>query len=510
MYATQQVSHSGLTSLCLAMISVLATVHAGYAAAPPSCNRDPVRADRVALVIGNSAYTDPVSGTKDAIDMACYLKQVGFTVIGPNLDGDHDSMEQWLTQFSDQIKEAKSVVFYFSGHGLQDDHGESYLLPVSTSFQRSMLISLTRVLRALNHALQRDAVKIVVLDACRTEVVLEPAGRELKPGLAKLEDETLGRNTIVAYATLYNQTAPSANPDENSPYTAVLLKYLREPGLEIRELFNRVSREVAQKQVSPWDEGGQNFDHSYYLREAVKIKARIVRADDNVLLLINHRAVLSGQSGQESHDPLDLQAGDNAIEVQVFNDRTYRNFHTWESAEGWKYELEFLDADGKRLSGAHWVEDGEDVVFKDGPHHGKWFTAARTGFYVDPGTAELRLGAPDQGIWKREGEPTYALDAALLCKMQVLPPLQLIGRSQAAYLLVGGPRSLAGKVNACFSGSVRAGIIEKAAAAAIRGGFGAAVDKVETPQACAADHLWYALEDHPPNDPELKNVPDCG
>src|SRR4051794_10638599 len=49
--------------------------------------------NRIALVMGNTAYGgDDVSGRTDALAMADYLTQIGFTVLPPVLDGDLDAM----------------------------------------------------------------------------------------------------------------------------------------------------------------------------------------------------------------------------------------------------------------------------------------------------------------------------------------------------------------------------------------------------------------------------------
>jgi caspase domain-containing protein len=505
MYTLSIKTHRGLRCLGLSAGLLAGLTGAAWAEVPASCVGDPIRAERVALVIGNSEYPEPVSGTKDAIDMACYLQQLGFTVIGPELDHDikeiRDNPDSAFKKFGQLIPKAKVVVFFFSGHGLQSQ-GENYLLPKSARFSAKGLLSLSDVLKKISIA-SRDAVKIVILDACRNRDSIEI--EDLTPdkeGLAKVEDETLGRNTIVGFATLFDQAAASGKRDENSPYTKVLLSHLREPGLEIRELLNRVSFEVSQdpdNHQQPWDEGGQNFDKPFFLRDQVKMKAKIGWADDNLLLLVNGQDVLSGKSQEDAL--IGLRAGDNSVEVRIFNDRTYRNHHTWESAEGWSYELEFMDAAGRPLD-APW-EDHEEAVFKDGPHHGKWFTVARTSFYVDPGTAKLTPGSPDKDVWKREGTPSDKLEGAFLCKMTVLPALPFLGRNTETLFLVGGPRRLSGKVQQCFKDATLTSVVSL-----VVSDPGSALQAIQSQSGdCAGEPLWYALEDHPVG--ELRSVPDC-
>jgi hypothetical protein len=365
-------------------------------------------------------------------------------------------------------------------------------------------------------------VKIVILDACRNLDAIEIDGeRPEKEGLAKVEEESLGRNTIVSFSTLFNESAASGKPEGHSPYTEVLLKSLREPGLELRALLNRVSSEVAHAPDSaqiPWDEGGQNFDANFYLRDAVQIHATLEAADDNLLLLVNGRYLAAGKPEKEpiKVPPTDLQAGDNIIEARVFNDRTYRNLHPWESAEGWSYRLKLLQG-GKVL--ATWPSEsgpgGPSVVFPEGPQHGKWFTVARASYYVDPETGDLRAGQPDLEVWKRAGSEDEAdqIDVGFLCKIEV-PDLFFLHPATQTLLLVGGPKRLAGKVDSCFPGPVKLGIFGAAAGVVLdKSKFKVPEALQQAVESRCGKRIFYALEDHAIaklKEDGLADLPTCG
>ena len=72
-------------------------------------------------------------------------------------------------------------------------------------------------------------------------------------GLAAVS--TVGYGTLIAYATAPDNVALDGE-GTNSPFTTALLKYLRTPGLEVRQMLTQVRAEVikiTQKKQVPWD-----------------------------------------------------------------------------------------------------------------------------------------------------------------------------------------------------------------------------------------------------------------
>src|SRR5215467_1854017 len=102
--------------------------------------------NRVALVIGNSAYetvTALPNPANDAKAMADLLTAAGFEVVSaPNLS--QNEMRQAIANFAGMAAgkgpDTVTVVFY-AGHGLQVD-GENYLVPVDARIQRESDVSL--------------------------------------------------------------------------------------------------------------------------------------------------------------------------------------------------------------------------------------------------------------------------------------------------------------------------------------------------------------------------------
>jgi uncharacterized caspase-like protein len=94
-----------------------------------------------------------------------------------------------------------------------------------------------------------DGVKIIVLDACRNNPVVNALRRKalgesravsVRGGLAKVDK---AQGMVVAYSTAADEVAADGD-GRNSPFTSAFLKRLKEPGLEIEQLFRRVAADV--------------------------------------------------------------------------------------------------------------------------------------------------------------------------------------------------------------------------------------------------------------------------
>ena len=90
---------------------------------------------RVALVIGNSAYkSSPLKNpVNDATDMAQALREKGFVVTLKTNVGTKD-MRQAIRAFSQSLKAGGVGLFYFAGHGIQSK-GRNYLIPLSAEIK---------------------------------------------------------------------------------------------------------------------------------------------------------------------------------------------------------------------------------------------------------------------------------------------------------------------------------------------------------------------------------------
>lgn len=207
-------------------------------------------ADRYALVIGNSNYSNaPVlaNPTNDAADIAQIFKRLGFDVTQQN-DLTSSGMRKALRDFGRKIVGANMAVIFFAGHGMEIDRN-NYLIPVDAQLQTDIdapyeAVSLDLLLTSVRGA---HGLRLVILDACRDNPFINSmkqtsAGRSLSRGLTGIEPET---GTLVAYAAKEGTVAADGlSGARNSPYTKALLKYLDEPGIDIQFMFRKVRDQV--------------------------------------------------------------------------------------------------------------------------------------------------------------------------------------------------------------------------------------------------------------------------
>ena len=137
----------------------------------------PAAENRIALVVGNSAYetvTALPNPANDAQAMADMLTAAGFEVISaPNAQSE---MRQAISNFADIVAgkgpDTVALLFY-AGHGLQVD-GENFLVPIDARIQREADVPLQamRLADVMNTlAAVRNKARIVILDACRNKRV---------------------------------------------------------------------------------------------------------------------------------------------------------------------------------------------------------------------------------------------------------------------------------------------------------------------------------------------------
>ncbi|HSM42409.1 MAG TPA: caspase family protein [Afifellaceae bacterium] len=224
---------------------------------------------RVALVIGNSAYTNTTelpNPQKDARLIAKSLTDVGFDV-NLVIDATQSEMKRAMLEFGRALrKDATTGLFYYAGHGVQV-RGRNYLIPVNASISAEDEIDLEGIdvndfLRVMNDS--RSRVNIVVLDACRNNPFARAFRSAGNGGLAPVQAP---RGTFIAYATAPGHVALDGEGRENSPYTEALSRAIAQPGLSLESVFKRTRAEVLKatsEQQVPWETSSITGD--FYFR----------------------------------------------------------------------------------------------------------------------------------------------------------------------------------------------------------------------------------------------------
>ncbi len=205
---------------------------------------------RIALVIGNGKYenagvlTNPVN---DANAIGALLRKAGFDVVDLRVNLGVVEFKRSVREFVDRAANADVAVVYYSGHGLEYG-GVNYLIPVDAKLTSTFdiedeTVSLDRVLVAAGHV---KKLSLIILDACRENPFHPTADdarvtRGVSMGLAGVDQSVA--DTLIAFAAKAGSVSYDGD-GANSPFTTALVKYITQPGLDIRLALGKVRDDV--------------------------------------------------------------------------------------------------------------------------------------------------------------------------------------------------------------------------------------------------------------------------
>jgi uncharacterized caspase-like protein len=212
---------------------------------------------RVALVIGNASYPSGALPTpaNDAGLIAQTLQAAGFDVTGVR-DLDQDSLRKTFRDFIAKVSAAgpDTVSFvYLSGYGLQLE-GENYFVPTDANIARDVNVS-SEALRLSDYTKPLAALgikaNIIILDGARASPFAK-SGPPLAGGLALVEPDP---GTLIAF----NAAPGTVAQNEAGPYSSyaqALAEMMREGGIPVTDLFNRVRlrvNDITKGAQVPWN-----------------------------------------------------------------------------------------------------------------------------------------------------------------------------------------------------------------------------------------------------------------
>jgi len=277
---------------------------------------------RVALVIGNGAYEDaPLKNpVNDARTMSQALRDCGFQVI-EKINVNRREMRQALREFESQIKQGGIGLFYFAGHGMQV-RGRNFLIPVGADVQaenevEDESIDASLVLRKMEDAGNR--LNIVILDACRNN----PFARSFRSSTRGLAQMDAATGAILCYATAPGRVAEDG-PGEHGLYTSMLLKHIKTPGVEIKELFMQVRVDVmgaSSKQQVPWESSSLTGPF-YFVLDMRENHPPVADAGEDQMVQVGEAVTLDGRRSRDPDgDPLiyDWQQVDGPAVLLLLN-----------------------------------------------------------------------------------------------------------------------------------------------------------------------------------------------
>jgi uncharacterized caspase-like protein len=205
---------------------------------------------RIALVIGNGKYENAgvlANPTNDADAVADLFTKAGFDSVDRRRDLGVVEFKRAVREFVDRAASADVAVVYYSGHGLEIG-GVNYLIPVDAKLTSVLdmddeAVSLDRILVAAGHV---KKLSLIILDACRENPFHPTADnarvtRGVSMGLAGVGPTVA--DTLIAFAAKAGSVSYDGD-GRNSPFTTALVKYITQPGLDIRLALGKVRDDV--------------------------------------------------------------------------------------------------------------------------------------------------------------------------------------------------------------------------------------------------------------------------
>lgn len=263
--------------------------------------------NRVALVVGNSAYKSaPLRNpTNDAKDMAAKLKVMGFTVI----ERSNLSVKQigsTLREFRSKLTPGSVALVFYAGHGLQIK-GENYLPAVDADINGeedvpTQSLAIRQIMDVLDDAKTR--LNLVFLDACRNN----PYARSFRSAADGLNRVNAPSGTLISFATRPGSVA-SDGIGRNGLYTSALLQQMNNQSQPIEQVLKRVVSQVksaSNSQQEPWMEG--SIEGEFCFGECGKLMAQSGLSDDRALW----------ESVKDSRDIIELTAYLNKFPQGLF------------------------------------------------------------------------------------------------------------------------------------------------------------------------------------------------
>jgi tetratricopeptide (TPR) repeat protein len=242
------------------------------APAPSTATRSVLADRRIALVIGNSAYTAVpalANPERDASAIAASLRAIGFQKVTLDNNLTREGLFNALRTFAGDAEQADWAVVYYAGHGIEIN-GTNYLIPVDAklAIDRDVefeAIPLDKVMTAVDGA---KKLRLILLDACRdnpfaNQMRRSIATRSIGRGLAEIEPDA---GTLVVYAAKHGQTALDGD-GANSPFVTALMNRMKTPGIEVRRLFDLVRDDVmamTERHQQPFSYGSVSGAEDFY------------------------------------------------------------------------------------------------------------------------------------------------------------------------------------------------------------------------------------------------------
>jgi hypothetical protein len=273
-----------------------------------SDNSDKFSDRRVALLIANTNYFH-ISKLRnpmyDCNALSNKLLELGFDVYTA-YDCDRSQLRDVVVNFSKAADSYNLALFFYSGHGVQED-GQNYLIPVNLR-----LDDVSELYDCVNCEFVRNQLKkskcsnrIILFDACRAP---RTWSRDVSSVWGQMEGSI---GTYISFSTKSGKTAADGITGENSPYTTALLNCIATPNRELTQVMGDVIRQTAKitnNQQEPTGSG--NFCEDIYLTTELISKVNIT----------TDRKLMNGEDDNTSENPAYENQSANEKEASSYYD----------------------------------------------------------------------------------------------------------------------------------------------------------------------------------------------
>ena len=244
----------------------------------------PVRAARLALVMGNDSYpgSELKNARNDARGIFNALRELGYSS-RLVLDSNRTEMIKAVSTFASGIQPNDVVLIYYAGHGLQLD-GENYLIP--TDFRVSSPSQVPDEAYSLSHLLEEvsrhgASTQVVILDACRNNPFIRSSRSVSANGWA---GAVTSAGSLFAFGTSPGSTAADEPEGDHGLFTKMLLRRIGTPSIDIEGMFQKVREDVIRESGGsqvPWTAssliGTLHIDPRYDSNEEVLAPSLLTR-----------------------------------------------------------------------------------------------------------------------------------------------------------------------------------------------------------------------------------------
>jgi hypothetical protein len=216
----------------------------------PAIVRAQGRANGVALIVGNSRYAWEASlpnVQRDAPDVAAGFQALGVkTDLRENLGG--AALRQAFEKFRDAARGANFAVFYYSGHGVIWGK-ETYIVPVDSDLSDPGTVKGLVRASSIADVTKNATHRLFVFDSCRNNPADGWRQTDAEQSAAisinsQRAAAAVFANVLTMFSTAPGHVAVDGPAGQNSPFAAALLRQLGAGAVDLRELSEKMRRDV--------------------------------------------------------------------------------------------------------------------------------------------------------------------------------------------------------------------------------------------------------------------------